>query len=128
MIITCLLCIDYILFTGCLYIDSVLITCCDFTVRRVCLVTQFLPLKQERSGQSSSPPVSTGSGLLVTQDSSHSSLTCLVNEKDLCLYGKLGDGSFGVVRKGDWTTSSGCKVREQQERRRMKGMDGWADG
>ena len=38
------------------------------------------------------------------------SLSCLVNEKDLCLYGKLGDGSFGVVRKGDWTTPSGCKV------------------
>lgn len=38
------------------------------------------------------------------------SLTCLINEKDLCLFGKLGDGSFGVVRKGDWTTQSGCKV------------------
>ena len=38
------------------------------------------------------------------------SLSCLINEKDLCLYGKLGDGSFGVVRKGDWTTPSGCKV------------------
>ena len=37
-------------------------------------------------------------------------LTCLVNEKDLFLYGKLGDGSFGIVRKGDWTTPSGCKV------------------
>ena len=37
-------------------------------------------------------------------------MSCLINEKDLCLYGKLGDGSFGVVRKGDWTTPSGCKV------------------
>jgi activated CDC42 kinase 1 len=41
-----------------------------------------------------------------------SSLTCLINEKDLFLYAKLGDGSFGVVRKGDWTTPSGAKVRE----------------
>ena len=39
-----------------------------------------------------------------------SDLTCLIDEKDLCLYGKLGDGSFGVVRKGDWTTPSTCKV------------------
>ena len=39
-----------------------------------------------------------------------SSLTCLINEKDLWMYAKLGDGSFGVVRKGDWTTPSGAKV------------------
>ena len=45
-----------------------------------------------------------------TSGAADGSLTCLVNEKDLFLYGKLGDGSFGVVRKGDWTTPSGCKV------------------
>jgi len=44
------------------------------------------------------------------KDNVNPSLTCLINEKDLCLFGKLGDGSFGVVRKGDWTTQSGCKV------------------
>ena len=44
------------------------------------------------------------------KDNVNHSLTCLINEKDLCLFGKLGDGSFGVVRKGDWTTQSGCKV------------------
>lgn len=44
------------------------------------------------------------------KDNVNQSLTCLINEKDLCLFGKLGDGSFGVVRKGDWTTPSGCKV------------------
>ena len=44
------------------------------------------------------------------KDNLNPSLTCLINEKDLCLFGKLGDGSFGVVRKGDWTTQSGCKV------------------
>ncbi len=38
-------------------------------------------------------------------------LTCLINEKELFMYSKLGDGSFGVVRKGDWTTPSGNKVR-----------------
>ncbi|KAF6209691.1 hypothetical protein GE061_015440 [Apolygus lucorum] len=34
-------------------------------------------------------------------------LTCLIQEKDIELGHKLGDGSFGVVRKGDWTTPSG---------------------
>ena len=55
----------------------------------------------------------TGNGSRRIPDSDgtgNSSLTCLINEKDLCLFGKLGDGSFGIVRKGDWTTPSGCKV------------------
>lgn len=30
------------------------------------------------------------------------SLTCLIHEKDINLGLKLGDGSFGVVRQGDW--------------------------
>ncbi|KAK7794773.1 hypothetical protein R5R35_004117 [Gryllus longicercus] len=34
-------------------------------------------------------------------------LTCLIHEKDVSLSIKLGDGSFGVVRKGEWTTPSG---------------------
>ncbi|KAG8239049.1 hypothetical protein J437_LFUL016686 [Ladona fulva] len=35
------------------------------------------------------------------------SLTCLIQEKDVALGRKLGDGSFGVVRRGDWSTPSG---------------------
>ncbi|XP_059800280.1 tyrosine kinase, non-receptor, 2b isoform X5 [Hypanus sabinus] len=35
------------------------------------------------------------------------SLTCLISEKDLTLHEKLGDGSFGVVRRGDWQSPSG---------------------
>ncbi|KAG5285606.1 hypothetical protein AALO_G00005310 [Alosa alosa] len=34
-------------------------------------------------------------------------LTCLVSEKDLGLFEKLGDGSFGVVKRGEWLTPSG---------------------
>lgn len=36
-------------------------------------------------------------------------LTCLISESSLIMYGKLGNGSFGVVKKGDWTTPSGNK-------------------
>ena len=31
-------------------------------------------------------------------------LTCLIHERDVTLSGKLGDGSFGVVRRGDWNS------------------------
>ncbi|XP_031415365.1 tyrosine kinase, non-receptor, 2b isoform X2 [Clupea harengus] len=34
-------------------------------------------------------------------------LTCLISEKDLGLFEKLGDGSFGVVKRGEWFTPSG---------------------
>ncbi|GFY59022.1 activated CDC42 kinase 1 [Trichonephila inaurata madagascariensis] len=37
-------------------------------------------------------------------------LTCLINDKDLKLLNKLGDGSFGVVMKGEWTTVSGTTI------------------
>ncbi|XP_067417186.1 activated CDC42 kinase 1 isoform X2 [Emydura macquarii macquarii] len=34
-------------------------------------------------------------------------LTCLVSEQDLTLFEKLGDGSFGVVRRGEWEAPTG---------------------
>lgn len=42
------------------------------------------------------------------------SLTCLVRERDLSLFEKLGDGSFGVVRRGEWCTPAGKTVRGSQ--------------
>lgn len=45
---------------------------------------------------------------------SNGMLTCLINEKDLKLSNKLGDGSFGVVMKGEWTTISGSSVSAQE--------------
>lgn len=37
-------------------------------------------------------------------------LTCLIQEKDVTLSIKLGDGSFGVVRRGEWTTPNGRSI------------------
>jgi len=34
---------------------------------------------------------------------SRSPLACLINENDLTLSTKLGDGSFGVVKRGEWS-------------------------
>ncbi|XP_051990302.1 tyrosine kinase, non-receptor, 2b isoform X1 [Xyrauchen texanus] len=40
-------------------------------------------------------------------DGQQQALTCLISEKDLALYEKLGDGSFGVVKRGEWFTPNG---------------------
>ncbi|XP_053318674.1 non-receptor tyrosine-protein kinase TNK1 [Spea bombifrons] len=37
-------------------------------------------------------------------------LKCLINERDLSLYERLGDGCFGVVRRGEWRVPSGRSV------------------
>lgn len=57
-----------------------------------------------------------GGGKQQPQKKAHSNVTetvavqpqssCLIHEKDLTLGIKLGDGSFGVVRRGEWTTPS----------------------
>lgn len=36
-----------------------------------------------------------------------SALTCLISDRDLTLFEKLGDGSFGVVKRGEWQAPSG---------------------
>lgn len=44
-------------------------------------------------------------------------LTCLISERDLMLFEKLGDGSFGVVRRGEWGTPTGKMVRGPEHAR-----------
>ncbi|XP_019961271.2 tyrosine kinase, non-receptor, 2b isoform X9 [Paralichthys olivaceus] len=62
------------------------------------------------------PPLGLGEGVLATQpggggggplDGQQQALTCLIPEKDLTLFEKLGDGSFGVVKRGEWLTPAG---------------------
>ncbi|XP_050310797.1 activated Cdc42 kinase Ack [Anthonomus grandis grandis] len=36
--------------------------------------------------------------------------SCLIQESNICLSVKLGDGSFGVVRRGEWTNPAGKSV------------------
>ncbi|XP_077101023.1 activated CDC42 kinase 1 isoform X2 [Siphateles boraxobius] len=40
-------------------------------------------------------------------DGQPADLTCLISDRDLTLYEKLGDGSFGVVKRGEWQAPSG---------------------
>ncbi|KAM9844515.1 activated CDC42 kinase 1-like [Aulostomus maculatus] len=63
---------------------------------------------------SPTPPLGLGEGVLTTQpsgsfpfDGPQQALTCLIPEKDLTLLEKLGDGSFGVVKRGEWLTPAG---------------------
>ncbi|XP_041848152.1 tyrosine kinase, non-receptor, 2b isoform X6 [Melanotaenia boesemani] len=63
---------------------------------------------------SPTPPLCLGEAVLSTQssvgaplDGQQQALTCLIPEKDLTLFEKLGDGSFGVVKRGEWLTPAG---------------------
>lgn len=63
---------------------------------------------------SPTPPLSLGDAVLSPQTGSEGqqqALTCLILEKDLTLFEKLGDGSFGVVKRGEWLTPAGRVVR-----------------
>lgn len=71
---------------------------------------------------SPTPPLGLGEGVVATQpsggggggaplDGQQQALTCLIPEKDLTLFEKLGDGSFGVVKRGEWLTPTGKMVR-----------------
>ncbi|XP_051538066.1 activated CDC42 kinase 1-like isoform X2 [Myxocyprinus asiaticus] len=39
-------------------------------------------------------------------DGQPADLTCLISDRDLTLFEKLGDGSFGVVKRGEWQAPS----------------------
>ncbi|CAG0880872.1 unnamed protein product [Darwinula stevensoni] len=52
-------------------------------------------------------PKSNTSSCVNPQEFSTSSLTCLIKDQDVVLGVKLGDGSFGVVRQGEWKTPTG---------------------
>ncbi|XP_064489392.1 activated CDC42 kinase 1-like [Ornithodoros turicata] len=56
---------------------------------------------------STKPSVTTPSPTPPTNPALATTLTCLITEKDVVLASKLGDGSFGVVVKGEWNTPDG---------------------
>ncbi|XP_061652640.1 tyrosine kinase, non-receptor, 2b isoform X5 [Phyllopteryx taeniolatus] len=62
-------------------------------------------------------PLGLPDGVLASQpagevplDDQQQALTCLITEKDLTLFEKLGDGSFGVVKRGEWLTPAGKMI------------------
>lgn len=61
------------------------------------------------TGANSSPATSNAVGT----SSDASALTCLIHEKDISLGVKLGDGSFGLVRRGEWRRAGNDQNRVQ---------------
>ncbi|XP_045558603.1 activated CDC42 kinase 1 isoform X1 [Salmo salar] len=52
-------------------------------------------------------PILTTPGLTPSSDGMGAALTCLIREAELQLCERLGDGTFGVVRRGEWTGTTG---------------------
>ncbi|XP_041717657.2 activated CDC42 kinase 1 isoform X2 [Coregonus clupeaformis] len=52
-------------------------------------------------------PTLTTQGLTPSSDGQGAALTCLIREAELQLCERLGDGTFGVVRRGEWTGTNG---------------------
>lgn len=52
-----------------------------------------------------------GAGPAQASDSAARALPSLIHDSELALGEKLGSGSFGVVRKGEWYTPTGRVVR-----------------
>lgn len=69
------------------------------------LEAEFPPHHSQSTFRKTSPTPGGSAG-----EESLQSLTCLIGEKDLHLFEKLGDGSFGVVRRGEWDAPSGKTV------------------
>ncbi|XP_063989983.1 tyrosine-protein kinase sid-3 [Diachasmimorpha longicaudata] len=61
------------------------------------LITKIRPGGSAKSTKRSSQPL----------EAPVSILTCLIQDKDVTLSIKLGDGSFGVVRRGEWSSPTG---------------------
>ncbi|XP_067880079.1 activated CDC42 kinase 1-like isoform X1 [Heterodontus francisci] len=59
-----------------------------------------------RTGDYYEQPVYAGGASSSAQESEFA-LKCLINDKDLTLYERLGNGSFGVVRRGEWRLPNG---------------------
>lgn len=53
-----------------------------------------------------------GSSPAQSQDGGSRTLPCLIQDSELVLAEKLGSGSFGVVKKGEWHTPTGRVVRD----------------
>lgn len=68
------------------------------------LLNKILPMG--KLGAASSKP-SSPSPTPLTNPGAATMLTCLIAEKDVTLASKLGDGSFGVVVKGEWNAPDG---------------------
>ncbi|XP_062377363.1 activated CDC42 kinase 1 isoform X4 [Sardina pilchardus] len=67
----------------------------------------FTGKRPESESQASATTVLRGPSPTPSAGEQPAALTCLISERDLTLLEKLGDGSFGVVKRGEWQAPSG---------------------
>lgn len=73
------------------------------------LALQVFPVK--RPDADTQQPLGASSAAAPASSESGAALTCLIRESELQLFERLGDGTFGVVRRGEWTAPNGRVVR-----------------
>lgn len=73
------------------------------------LALQVFPVK--RPDADPQQPHGASSAAVPASSESGAALTCLIRESELQLFERLGDGTFGVVRRGEWTAPNGRVVR-----------------
>ncbi|XP_068199727.1 activated CDC42 kinase 1 isoform X2 [Antennarius striatus] len=76
--------------------------------KRKSWMSKVFPVKRlESDSQQPLPQGASSGGGLPANSESGASLTCLIREAELQLFERLGDGTFGVVRRGEWTGPNG---------------------
>ncbi|XP_055085875.1 activated CDC42 kinase 1 [Periophthalmus magnuspinnatus] len=77
--------------------------------KRKSWMSKVFPVKRPDSDpqQPSVQGASGGTGPGSSSSEGGASLTCLIREPELQLLERLGDGTFGVVRRGEWTAPNG---------------------
>ena len=74
----------------------------------------FTGKRPETESQASATTVLRGPSPSPASGDQQAALTCLISDRDLTLLEKLGDGSFGVVKRGEWQAPSGRVVSGQE--------------
>ena len=72
---------------------------------------QVFPVKRSDADPQQPAPQGASSSQAPAASEPTASLTCLIRETELQLFERLGDGTFGVVRRGEWTGPNGRVVR-----------------
>nr|XP_046227823.1 activated CDC42 kinase 1 isoform X2 [Scatophagus argus] len=75
--------------------------------KRKSWMSKVFPVKRPDTDPQQPLPQGASSSAVPASSESGASLTCLIKESELQMFERLGDGTFGVVRRGEWTGPNG---------------------
>ncbi|KAK5849959.1 hypothetical protein PBY51_014251 [Eleginops maclovinus] len=75
--------------------------------KRKSWMSKVFPVKRPDTDPQQPLPQGASSSSSSANSEPAASLTCLIRESELQLFERLGDGTFGVVRRGEWTGPNG---------------------